>query len=86
MLRAMIFDLDGTLVQTECLKALSSARAAVEFCQDEIRAIDVVEAYKNLVENSKPGPKIYLLIAKELDVYPFDCLDVADSPVGVLAA
>lgn len=29
MIRAMIFDLDGTLVQTEKLKALSYARAAV---------------------------------------------------------
>jgi len=28
----MIFDLDGTLVQTEKLKALSYARAAVELC------------------------------------------------------
>jgi phosphoglycolate phosphatase-like HAD superfamily hydrolase len=30
MIRAMIFDLDGTLVKTEQLKALSYARAAVE--------------------------------------------------------
>ena len=37
MIRAMIFDLDGTLVQTERLKALSYARAAVELCPDDIR-------------------------------------------------
>ncbi len=82
----MIFDLDGTLVQTERLKALSSARAAVALCQDEIRASDVIEAFKDVVENSKPDPKIYLLVAKELDVYPFECLVVADSQAGVLAA
>jgi beta-phosphoglucomutase-like phosphatase (HAD superfamily) len=82
----MIFDLDGTLVQTERLRALSYARAAVELCQDEIRASDVVEAFKDDVENSKPDPEIYLLVAKELDVYPSECLVVEDSPVGVLAA
>jgi len=32
MIRAMIFDLDGTLVQTERLKALPYARATVELC------------------------------------------------------
>lgn len=30
MIKAIIFDLDGTLVQTEALKAASYARAAVE--------------------------------------------------------
>ena len=30
MIEAVIFDLDGTLVQTEKLKALSYAKAAVE--------------------------------------------------------
>ena len=30
-IRAMIFDLDGTLLKTEMLKAISYARAAVEF-------------------------------------------------------
>ena len=30
MIRAFVFDLDGTLVETEELKALSYARAAVE--------------------------------------------------------
>lgn len=35
MVKAMIFDLDGTLVQTEKLKALSYARAAVQLCTRE---------------------------------------------------
>jgi beta-phosphoglucomutase-like phosphatase (HAD superfamily) len=30
MIRAFVFDLDGTLVETEALKALTYARAAVE--------------------------------------------------------
>jgi len=72
-------------VQTERLKALSYARTAVELCQDEIRACDFV-ASRDDVEHSKPDPEIYLLAAKELDVFPSECLVVEDSPLGVLAA
>ena len=49
MIRAMIFDLDGTLVQTERLKALSYARAAVELCPDELTEEEVVDAFKEVV-------------------------------------
>lgn len=53
MIRAMIFDLDGTLVKTERLKALSYARAAVLLCPDEEREIDVVEGFKDVVGLSR---------------------------------
>jgi HAD superfamily hydrolase (TIGR01509 family) len=53
MIRAMIFDLDGTLVKTERLKALSYARAAVDLCPDEFREIDVVEGFKAVVGLSR---------------------------------
>lgn len=196
MIRAMIFDLDGTLVQTERLKALSYARAAVELCPDDIQESDVIEAFKDVVglsrrevastlverfhltgkaqkrmtefgvdtpwqayvqvrlqlyaqmladpdvirtnqwphtmallqeakkanckvglatmsycsqvrrmldvldltsvfkfvasrddvENGKPDPEIYLLVAKELEVSPSECLVIEDSPTGVKAA
>lgn len=43
MIRAMIFDLDGTLVQTEKLKALSYARAAVQLCPRDITEAEVIE-------------------------------------------
>jgi beta-phosphoglucomutase len=49
MIRAMIFDLDGTLVQTEKLKALSYAKAVVELCPDQVSEGQVVEAYKQVV-------------------------------------
>jgi len=49
LIRAMIFDLDGTLVQTERLKALSYARAAVELCPDELTEEEVVDAFKEVV-------------------------------------
>ena len=49
MIRAMIFDLDGTLVQTEKLKALSYAKAVVDLCPEEIQEAEVVEAFKEVV-------------------------------------
>jgi HAD superfamily hydrolase (TIGR01509 family) len=45
----MIFDLDGTLVQTEKLKAISYARAAVELCPQDISEDEVLEAFKEVV-------------------------------------
>ena len=43
-IRAVIFDLDGTLVETEELKALSYARAAVELCA-ELNEAEVIKAF-----------------------------------------
>lgn len=48
MIRAMIFDLDGTLVQTERLKALSYAHAAVELCSIQLSEAEVLEAFKEV--------------------------------------
>jgi len=45
----MIFDLDGTLVQTERLKALSYARAVVELCPHEVGESQVIEEFKQVV-------------------------------------
>ena len=45
----MIFDLDGTLVQTEKLKAISYAKAAVELCPSELQEVQVIEAFKGVV-------------------------------------
>jgi beta-phosphoglucomutase len=53
MIKAMIFDLDGTLVQTERLKALSYARAAVELCPYKLSEADAVTAFKDLVGLSR---------------------------------
>ncbi len=49
MIRAMIFDLDGTLVQTERLKALSYARAAIELCPRSLSEEEVIEAFRYVV-------------------------------------
>lgn len=53
MIEAMVFDLDGTLVQTEKLKARSYAKAAVELCPDNISEETVIEAFKDVVGLSR---------------------------------
>ena len=51
--RNVIFDLDGTLVQTESLKALSYARAAIELCPGCITESEGIEAFKKVVGLSR---------------------------------
>lgn len=52
MIEAFIFDLDGTLVQTEVLKAKSYAKAAVEL-RPELTEDEVVEGFKAFVGLSR---------------------------------
>jgi beta-phosphoglucomutase-like phosphatase (HAD superfamily) len=51
MIQALIFDLDGTLVQTEILKAISYAKAAVELGGERFTEDDVIEAFKRLFKS-----------------------------------
>ena len=67
MIRAMIFDLDGTLVQTEKLKALSYAKAVVELCPQEIQEAEVTEAFKEVVGLSRKEVAIRLIERFHLD-------------------
>jgi HAD superfamily hydrolase (TIGR01509 family) len=57
----MVFDLDGTLVQTERLKALSYARAAVELCPHTLHEEDVVKAFGEVVGLSRQEVATYLV-------------------------
>ena len=52
MIKAFIFDLDGTLVQTEALKAKSYARAAVEL-DGGLTEDEVIAAFKDFVGLSR---------------------------------
>lgn len=53
MIQAVIFDLDGTLVQTERLKADSYARAAVTLQPDRLNEREIVEFFKTVVGLSR---------------------------------
>ena len=53
MIQAMIFDLDGTLVQTEKLKAISYAKAAVALCPYSLSEAEVIEAFQDVVGRSR---------------------------------
>ena len=49
----MIFDLDGTLVQTEKLKAVPYDRGAAELCLYQVSTDEVIEAFKQVVGRSR---------------------------------
>jgi beta-phosphoglucomutase-like phosphatase (HAD superfamily) len=60
MIRAFVFDLDGTLVETEELKALSYARAAAGLRPDPNEG-EVLEAFKDLVGLSRQEVAVGLM-------------------------
>lgn len=66
-----IFDLDGTLVQTEKLKAQSYGQAAVHL-RDDLREEDVLEAFKDVVGLSRREVATTLLAR-------FDLTEAADA-------
>jgi HAD superfamily hydrolase (TIGR01509 family) len=67
MIKAVIFDLDGTLVQTETLKAISYARAAVELGEGKFTEQDVIEAFKEVVGLSRQEVARVLMERFELE-------------------
>jgi HAD superfamily hydrolase (TIGR01509 family) len=66
---AAIFDLDGTLVQTESLKARSYARAAVELSPETVHAQEVIAAYDDMVGHSREEVAAMLLSRFGLESY-----------------
>lgn len=60
-IQAIIFDLDGTLVQTEIIKAQSYARAARDLSQGQVADQDVIEAFKEVVGLSRQEVAHHLL-------------------------
>lgn len=61
MISTVIFDLDGTLVQTEKLKARSYARAAVELCPNSLTQAEVIGAFIEVVGHSRQEVAEYLI-------------------------
>ncbi len=68
MIAAVIFDLDGTLVKTEQLKALSYARAAVELRPHGLNEADVMAAFTEVVGLSRQAVATALLQRFDLEV------------------
>ncbi len=65
MIEGVIFDLDGTLVKTEELKARSYAEAAVELRPD-LEAAEVLQAFSQVVGRSRREVATTLLEAFDL--------------------
>lgn len=61
MIKAVIFDLDGTLVQTEILKAQSYARAFWQLSDGRIGESEVIEAFASVVGRSRQEVAVFLL-------------------------
>ncbi len=67
--------------------------ATMSYCpqvERSLRALELERAFDFIatredVENPKPDPEIYLLVAKALDVPPSECMVVEDSVAGVRA-
>jgi HAD superfamily hydrolase (TIGR01549 family) len=78
VIKAIIFDLDGTLVQTEILKANSYARAAIELSQGKILENEVIEAFKEVVGLSRKEVAQYLISRFNLE-------DEAQAKIGDLS-
>ena len=77
MINTMIFDLDGTLVQTERLKALSYARAAVKLRPRDLDEGVVTVAFKDVVGLSRRE------VAQEL-LTRFDLTKPAEAQMAAL--
>ena len=54
MIRALLFDLDGTLIQTELLKATSYAQAINQLTNDLVSEKEVLRAFEKYVGLSRP--------------------------------
>ncbi len=66
-IQAMIFDLDGTLVKTEDLKANSYARAIKDLRPQDFDEDEVIEAFKDLVGMARREVSVALLDRFELE-------------------
>jgi len=67
MIAALVFDLDGTLVQTEVLKAKSYARAVANLSAGNIKEARVIDAYRTVVGLSRQEVAQNLLAEFDLE-------------------
>jgi HAD superfamily hydrolase (TIGR01509 family) len=77
-INAFVFDLDGTLVQTERLKARSYAKAAVELCPNGVTEEEVIDAYKDVVGESRKTVASTLMERFDLETASADRMTEVD--------
>ena len=87
MVSAVLFDMDGSLLETEELKALSNARAAVELRPEHVREADVLAAFDDLVGLSREEVASALMRRFGLEGAARECMHEfeADEPWQVFA-
>lgn len=61
MIRAAIFDLDGTLVQTEVLKSRAYAEAVRQLGKDQTTDAEVLDVYKRKIGETRDGMSKFLM-------------------------
>ena len=88
MIKAIMFDLDGTLVQSEKLKALSYAIAAQQLRQLSDPDARAIEAYREIVGASRDVASRHIMDTLELEALLRPLMDQhgATQPVEVLSA
>ena len=88
MIKAIMFDLDGTLVQSEKLKALSYAIAAQRLRQLSDPDPQAIEAYREIVGASRDVASSHIMDALELEALLRPLMDQhgVTQPVEVLTA
>jgi len=78
MIKAIIFDLDGTLVQTEIVKAHSYAKAIASLSNNEVTGDEVIQNFKNYVGLSRAD-----VVKNLVKDYRFQFSSFSDSGVDV---
>ncbi len=73
MIKAIIFDLDGTLVQTEILKARSYGKAIEQLSENSVQEEQVIKSFKQLVGLSRKevGEKLIIKYYDKIDSEKF---------------
>lgn len=82
------------LLRNSRRKGFRTGLATMSYCAQVNRVLEILDlkhefdfiASRDDVENGKPDPEIYNLVARQLECIPAECLVIEDSPTGVKAA
>ena len=89
--RALLFDMDGTLVDSTDVVKIAWRRFAEQFGVDadellrNIHGVRAEDSIRRWAPHGKPAPDVYLLAAALLDVSPEDAVVFEDAEAGIRA-